>query len=536
LIVLRGFCDTASVTRISGSIGGLGLVMGLAAGLACTPTGPQTSDEESGSDDTGCVPGSENCECTEDNGCDPGLQCASMRCIPADDPSTTTVPPPTTTTEETTEGPGTATETSGDSTGTTETGEPQCDPADGVENKACSDTGAPYCSAAGVCVDCSGIACADVAASTPTCDAGTGLCVQCTAEETGACAGTTPICDAAAAKCVACSDHEQCELGACNLATGACFESALYVDRAASCASGVGTVEAPFCEIADAVAEIQSNDPVVIRVKSSPAAYLKKVDISAGRTIAIVRDGNGLVQLEVDNNDSLATSDDSRVFLYNLQISEGTVHKGIVCLNGDLWLDKVAIVDRKGIGIDGVDCTLQIRRSKIFMNLAGGVRLNGGTARIENSYFASNGGNFADIAGLTLTNGASFEGLYLTLVDNDGKAGIGESLHCTAQGTVTLRNSIVFGQSSATSVSCGGATAETSVVDAMALMSDDVVVVPALDPDWFTSPASGDFSLKGGPPFEGVGVWHSGDPAIDYDGTPRPAEDGASDYVGADVP
>ena len=447
--------------------------------------------------------------------------------------TTSTTSPVTTTSEETAE-PGTQTGTSGDSSSTTGTVGPQCDAAEGVDNDKCVDPAAPYCDDEGACVGCDALDCAAVSGETPACGPA-GACVQCTAEVAEACAGDTPICDEVTSTCTGCKDHAACPSGACDLVTGACFESILYVDRAASCA-GDGSSEAPFCEIQDAVATVSAAEPTVVRVKPSPTPYSKAVVVGTNHKVAIVRDGNNTTKLEVDGLDSVVINDGATVYLQNLQISKGEVNKGILCLAGEVWLERTSIVDRKGIGIEGIDCQINLRQSRIYLNLGGGLKLNGGGVSLVNSFIVSNGGSFSAVAGVTLTNKATLSALYSTFADNDGKVGVEDSLECAGQGEVALRNSILFGQSDTTSVDCAGATATTSVFDSAMLTGRGNMVIKAINPGWFVSPATGNFSITPDAPFKDVAVWRVGDPTGDYDGDLRPSDDGAADYVGADRP
>lgn len=517
---------------------GLGLGVGLVAGVACQPTGPGTASESSGGSETeGCTPGTANCTCGADDSCEPGLVCAAQTCVDGGvETTSTTTNPVTTTSDEGTTEPGTVSGTSGDSSSSTGPVGPECEPSEGIVNDACDDPAAPYCGPGAVCGGCDAIDCAAVSAGTPACDAVSGLCVQCTAEVKDACAGTTPICDAASSTCVGCSDHASCASGACDFATGACFASILYVDRAATC-DGDGSPEAPFCEISDAVAKVSAVEPTVVRVKPSPSAYIKSVVVATNRKVAIVRDGNNTAKLEVDGLDSLVVNDGATLYVQNLQISKGDVNKGVFCLTGStVWLERTNIVDRKGLGIEGVACEINLRQSRIYLNLAGGLKLNGGGVNLVNSFVVSNGNSFSMVAGATLTNKATLSAVYSTFADNDGKAGVEDSLECAGQGEVALRNSILFGQSDASSVDCAGATATNSVFDSAALTGEGNVTIKLLDPGWFVAPESGNFSIVADTPFKDVAVWRTGDPGGDYDGDPRPSDDGAADYVGADRP
>ncbi len=519
--------------RRRGWIGGLGVVFGLVG--SCVP-GPASMDTEGDSETDVCPLGTENCPCTEGRGCDADLICASNRCVSRDSDASTSVGDPsgpgmTTTSDETS----TSVNTSEDSS-TTGPEPTACDPANGVANPACTDPDAAYCDPSGTCVGCSEITCSDVAASTPACDASSGQCVECTPDASELCGGTSPVCDPETLTCVGCSDHSQCDSGACEFETGACFASVLYVDRSASCAGGEGTLEAPFCEIADAAAIVPSNTPTVIRVEGSPNAYTKQVQVPSQRRVAIVRDGDDdLVKLEVQTFDSLVVGVGTRVYLHNIQITKGGTTRGIVCSNAWLWMDRSQIFDRNGLAIDAVGCTLRLRQTHLYDNRQGAVRLNGGQLTLENSFVVSNGGAFSDISGLVLSNNADLDVLYSTIVNNDGEI-VADSLHCTNAGTVALRNAVLFGKSAGTSVSCPDATATTSVVDAPSLAGEGNLQFDSVDSKWFVSPGSGNFGVVTEVPFKSTAVWRSGDPSVDYDGDPRPAVERATDYAGADRP
>jgi hypothetical protein len=386
-----------------------------------------------------------------------------------------------------------------------------------------------------VCVGCTAIACGDVSGDTPVCDEASGACVQCTASDDAACGGSTPICDVAASTCIGCTEHAQCSDSACQQETGACFASVLFVDKGADCASADGTKDLPYCEIGEATAKLTA-EPTAILVKPSPSPYTQQVQIAAGRTVAIVRNGSGTARIEVSGTDAVFVSDGATLRLESLQISKGEVTKGLFCTGAKVTLDRTQVTDRKGLGIEAVDCELTLRGSRVYLNLGGGIKLNGGQLRLENSFVVTNGGSFTAISGIVASNGATVDALYSTIADNDGKAGVEDSIDCTNAGAVALRNAIVFGQSAATSVDCAGATATTSVIDSMMLTGEGNVTVPGLDPAWFVDPETGNFAIKAGAPFEDVAVWLTGDPTGDYDGDARPGSDGAKDYAGADRP
>jgi hypothetical protein len=507
--------------------------MGLAVAGACRDN---PSHDTSASSDSGDCEGTENCVCDDDSDCAPGLVCASRLCTPEGGGSTSSTSVVDSTSTGTTIDAGSTSESSGDSTGPSETMGPVCRVDQGVLNGDCMEADRPYCNADGECVGCVELGgCDSLGDVSPVCNAGTGLCVQCTAEDLGACGGATPVCNTMNT-CVACSDHAECSGGACNFATGACFEKILHVDRSANCMTGDGSSVAPFCEIQDAVAAAGDGEPAVVKVKGSPMAFSKQIQISAGRSIAIVRDGSGTVTLTVPDLDPVVVNDGASVFLHNLRVTGGSLSKGLLCLNASVWLDRVQIDKREGHAVDASGCALTIRRSKIYDNNAGGVKASAGTTIIENSYIVQNGNSFAEVAGISLSNSADLDIVFSTIADNDAKSGKGDSLDCASAGEVSLRNTILFGTTAATSVNCPTVLVKDSVVDAASLMGSGVVHEPDLDPAWFIAPASGNFAIKTETPFKDVAVWRAADPRIDYDGDPRPSDDGATDYTGADRP
>jgi len=84
-----------------------------------------------------------------------------------------------------------------------------------------------------------------------------------------------------------------------------------------------------------------------------------------------------------------------------------------------------------------------------------------------------------------------------------------------------------------------------SAADFVFLDCEDAVVTdtteaeaPAFMDDWFGSIDEGNLSLTadGQAEFTDIATWREGDPLVDIDGDPRPNEEGASDFAGADVP
>lgn len=512
----------------------LGLGLGFFA-VGCTP-GAGGGGSSTGMDTDSCTPGTLHCRC-EASVCEAGLVCASGICIPDDDTSATSLVSTSGITSDVTSsgsgtGPGTTAST-GESMSTSTGAPTECDDGPGPSPSCPAE--APFCTAEGVCADCTGIpSCADVDPQAPVCDAASGQCVQCTASATQACGGATPICDPATNTCVACEAHAQCPSGACDFATGECFPEAgaLWVDANGPC--GSGTEDDPFCEIQDAVGTLAPGSKAVVHVR--PGTYKTKIDVDGGVVVAIVGEGGAAPALDV-GKDALLVNENARVYLDRLRIVGSAIDaaKGLVCLNAKVWADSVEITSREGGAIHAIGCQLRLRRDRIYLNPGGGLLLDKGSVYLENTFVTSNGGSFSMYGGMSLTGGVTVEAVYTTIVGNNADDTVAESIHCAGNGTVVLRNSIMFGQSQGTSFSCDASQASDSVVDSPLLEGgENVVIEPTAQSQWFKNAAGGDFHVTPSAPFADRGVWRAGDPGVDYDGDVRPTVDASSDWAGAD--
>ncbi len=492
-----------------------------------------------------CEDGDLDCPCYEDDTCGPGLICASNRCIP--DPALTT------TTQGVTTGSSTATATATDSdsetatstgtgTGSTTMEELECDPLDGVANPACGD-GAPYCTAEGSCADCSAISCADVSGETLACDADSGLCVECSVDDAKACTGVTPVCSAVSNTCVPCNEHNECESGACNLFSGACFpDKALWVDNSApACGpNGGGSQEKPFCEIGTAVDSVAKNSPTIVWVVPSASAYTEQVAVSSSKIVAIRSVNSSLVRLEVNDKAGL-TVYGGLTLIDHLQIAETSPDPGVTCNSGgSIWIDDSRVMDRKAIGVDASsNSKLVFRRSEIAENTGGGVQQSGGSLRLENTFVTGNGGDFSEVGGIATSQGTELEMVYTSVLANNSADNTGKSMSCSADTGGVVLNSILLGTGAAASVECAGLTFGYSVLDNCKIaVGTNTCKENGLEAAWFVSPQTNDFHIKAGSmnPFKDAALWINGQPWTDYDGDPRPTVDGSIDYAGADVP
>lgn len=532
--------DTALV-RLSYSLVARASTLALAVfALGCTGGAGDTTTGSGASDTSSCEPGTLECECREDQTCDSGLICASKICI--DDPLVTTTGVSTTTTGSATTDSTTESSTGGvtSSSGAT-TSSPECDPAEGVlGNASCGDPSAPFCSLDGVCVDCSGISCAGLDAGKPVCDLDAVTCVECSADDASACSGETPICDVASSTCMGCSEHAQCETGACNLTTGACFPpSELWVDKSVApggCGIADGTQGKPFCEIQDAINTVPKNTPTIIRVVAAASPYTTPVNVLEARFVALLKVGASQARLEVVGASALTVAKSGNAFVDGLAIGGSSEDRGVVCNQGTVWLDNSKVVGRQDIGVDGVGCTLAVRRSLIAANTLGGVNLNtGGSLLLENSFVVNNGDLSSMVGGISLSGieGASIA--YSTIVANEASPGFGTSLHCPFLGQGEVLNSVILAKPGAISISCS-VEIGYSAVDAPKFGGMTNLVVDSYNPLWFKKPASNDYHLTATAPFKDVALWVNGQPKVDFDGDMRPTVDGTLDYAGADLP
>lgn len=362
----------------------------------------------------------------------------------------------------------------------------------------CTDSAAPFCEPeSSVCVGCDGMAepdmaCAGLEAGTPVCVEGE--CRQCTSAMADECMGMTPVCDDGTNTCVPCTDHDQCGEPACNLFTGECLppEVVLHV--------GPGQEFPTIAQAVDSFFGLGEQGTVIVHGNGS---FDESVVVSGERVVAILANdgdsprwtltGGGIAQLTV--NDGTALVD-------GMQISSNGDDVGVLVNGGSAWIDD----------------------SRVITNFGGGIRVQSAGELVLRNCFV---GSLGEVIGVEV-DGATAEILYSTITSST--FGTVPALSCTSPMTVDVRNSIIVSQggTSPDEISCPAATVTDSATEAE---------VGAFDVGWFEAFNSGNYGLTaaGAGVFE-VGVWHDGDPVADIEGDPRPAVDGATDFVGADVP
>ncbi|MEM7153934.1 MAG: right-handed parallel beta-helix repeat-containing protein [Myxococcota bacterium] len=413
---------------------------------------------------------------------------------------------------------GMMTETEGSSGSTTENSTTCSGPEDcGGET--------PFCSDAGECVDCGGLAdgdaaCAEGDATTPVCDAG--VCVQCTGENAGACVDATPTCGAAN-ECVACSEHAHCPESACHLDgpdVGRCFD--------------VGEVEmiADGAALTAALGELSAGDQAVFVLTAG--SYGVTVGLADNVEVAFLsNEGAELSGAGIFDSVTLAGS--AITYFGGVTIAGNTNAGGIACSGTSVWLDdsEVRNNDSVGLTVSG-GCAAHLRRSVVSNNDSGGVEATGTTTvvSLETSVIASNGNGTSSFGGVDL-DGAEFRAVYTTIAGNDS-TDAAMSIRCQGSSSGDVRNSIVVGRDPDSVGECPELVLANSGTDGGDEPSN--TVVGAFDISWFEDPAMGNFRLSdlGRDVFENIAMWQDGDPPTDIDGDPISME--APSFPGYDQP
>lgn len=507
---------------------GLSLASGFTLGVACINPGAVTT-ADGGSESEGVCPiGSVGCPCTGGKSCDPGLVCASDRCVDPDQGTTTAV---ATTGMNT----GTADPTTGDDT----TAGSACRLGGAGEVDPACPPELQYC-VAGSCVACDAIDCAAVAPSLPLCDPGTGQCVACLCDD------TRPVCDPETNTCSKCEAHGDCPDSACDLPAGACLPAAatLWVGGGSCDDEGSGAKATPLCTLDEAFARVKDGaaTSVALRVKAGSYSAAGSLHVPNARLVALVpaldTQGGFAIRIAAGGGPAIVVDPGARLLLHGVEVAD-TTGAGLDCAGSDMWLDRLLVRGAGTQGVAGEGCTVTLRGSVLVGNLSAGVQLVGGALRLENTFIARNG-NFEDSGGgVYLGAGAKLEALYATFVDNLGPAGNPFSVACSddpAKESVTIRNSVAINKGLTTF--CDGASVTTSAWTSSNPQAGNVAVEfmklnTVLEPD---AVIDGVYRAIPGSAIDGLGRWKAGDPRVDFDGDARPSGRDAPDFVGADRP
>jgi hypothetical protein len=386
------------------------------------------------------------------------------------------------------------------------------------------------------------------------------------------------VCRADTGACSPCLEHDECPSGACRIATGECFadENRLWVDASADCAAATGTELAPFCtpEEAFAIVNAQSEGSAwAVFVAGSALPLLLSDDAALpDRPLALIGPSSGVlarlvgdppyhlrvygmsdhyiarVTLGVFPTDGtiLECSGGGQLWIDDGTIASGTVNLHVGTCDVRLRRSRVTEAQQMGIFVDrtgtltltesevstnstGLDTlgVTTLERSIVTGNYSGGIIAPSGTVTLSNSlmygneYFALSLGGAADTATLRYVVVLGFPGL---LCDPN-----------TPGGSYDVRNSIV---GDVYEPDCASAEVHRSLVhpDDVELGEDNVAYDIGYEAEVFVDYDNGDMHVRRPPPnyLLGIAVRASSDPAIDFDGDPRPPVD-APDYPGIDA-
>lgn len=498
------------------SLIGLLLASGFTLGLACTGPSGSTTEGSEASTDTTCPVGSAGCACTGGGSCDPGLLCASSRCVDPDQGTSGDV---------TTTGPG-------PSTSDATSGGDECNPGGGGAVDPACPAEQPFC-LAGNCVDCGALDCAAVSPSLPLCNPDTGLCVACLCDD------AAPVCNPADNSCSKCDAHSDCPDSACDLDTGACLPAAatLWVGGGTCSDDGEGSKASPLCSLDQAFTRAKSGaaDELALRVKAGDYAVAGSLRVPAGRVVALVSMNDLPISISSPTAPVIVVESQAKLLLDSVELAQSG-GDGLGCAGGKMWLDRLVIRDAAKHGVTSDDCTVTMRRSLLVANATAGMEIISGTLRLENSFITRNGNYEVPGGGVYLSEGAGLKAVYTTLVDNRAAAGNPFSIACDADAakeTVEIRNSVAINNGGNTL--CEGASVTSSAWTTAEALGDNIAVdFPSLG-DYLVEPAlDGVYRAIPGTALDALAKWQAGDPPIDFDGDARPSGENSPDFAGAD--
>lgn len=428
----------------------------------------------------------------------------------------------------------------------------ECDPANGAMQEVCmAKEGVPYCSATGECVSCSAMekSCIEIDLSFPVCSEN-GACVECKPEESAACAGETEICDPETSACrLKCDQHEDCGERACDFSTGLCFPTALVRSvnkNDAQCQKTSDAPEVPFCELGQAIiwANAQTQGAKITINMISASTDIVPITINEGREVAILAKEDANISLHANGMAIIRVKPTSKLLIQGVKLMNNLNGAGLMCEQGQLWVDQTMSVGNQKQGIWAQGCEVIVRRSILGKNMNAGIIATGATNLVIENSFISNNGNIDGFASIALREGSSASVIYSSVVDNLSTPGTPFGVSCdedvTKKEVFNIRNSLFLNKGYNTIDFTGcKSTVVTTAYSALpenlvegqgnvAISWDDFAELVVVDNEnpWI-------FRTQSDSILRNLGIWHTGDPEVDFDGHPRLAIEGAQDFVGA---
>jgi hypothetical protein len=359
------------------------------------------------------------------------------------------------------------------------------------------------------------------------CETSSGACVVCTPSKAAACTGTMPVCSTND-MCEPCTMHSQCATSNVCLPDGACGidTSVAYVDPAGT-DNTVCTKVMPCTTVGKALATGKAYIKIHGTIDEQVSINNQNVTLLADPGAKLTSTTNGIL-LEVKGT--------SQVNVYDLEISgaSGTAGFGVSMPTGNtasvnLTRSKIATNSAGGISASGG--TLTVTQSTISGNVGGGISITNGSFDITNNFITRNGDpNNATVGGATLTFATAgthrFE--FNTVVDNNIKntslqaAGVTcDTSGFAAANNIISRNLVGSDASKTNSNTLGQCTYPTSAI------GPTITALKFASPD--TTPY--DYHLTAGSSAIDQGTAAS-TVAVDFDGDTRPQ--GPASDQGAD--
>lgn len=411
-----------------------------------------------------------------------------------------------------TEPPATTTDTDTDTSSDSTTGEESTSSTGGdcvVDDDCQGAAEGPFCDpASGQCVECGGDdpdgVCAAADPSVPLCV--DGACGECREGQTTACDEQALVCDVGTGTCVGCTAHEQCASGACERATGQCFDDSIAIIHVDG-DSGSGR---DFSRVVEAIASVPDGGLAVIVVheRDAETVYEENVVIDAGKTL-VLRGADGERPLMRAPGPALTVSGAmTTAYIDRLVVLESPNSVGMVVDGATAWVD----------------------RSEITANAMGDIQVQAGAElQLHNSFV---GGDLDGVMAL------SVEGSTIGVVHSTVAAGGTTAMAITCDGSTTalVRNSIVLARANEDEVQCADAVFEYTASERdRGGTNVDLGSVSAI---WFADYSGGDFHLTADAPeaLTTAARWSLGDTFTDIDGDARVGVDGSMEYAGADIP
>jgi cysteine-rich repeat protein len=284
--------------------------------------------------------------------------------------------------------------------------------------------------------------------------------------------------------------------------------------------TGQGTRADPFCSISDAVAA-RSTGTIV----PAPGIYEEKVEISGAEKDLLIA-GARDVTLASATAPALKVKGLARVRIEGIVITgSGGSGGGVrVEMGGSAELEGVIIGPSSEIGIDVKDGDLTLKRSRIFDNLKGGARVDGGVHRLISSVIARNGSAASELGGLFIVSTSTRSELVNdTIADNQSKPDRTAGVRCMA--AAAIANAIVWNNSGGAALGIDPLC--TPYFSDLAAFTEQGAGNVSADPIF----ADGEYHLSEMSPCIDAGD-HEAAPLFDVDGDPRPLGAGAD--IGAD--